>query len=491
MTAEAWELAELFADALEPPDPFDIRPVESFRDYIARVSPRYVFYPHCERLVAALQDVADGHCTRLIILAPPRHGKSETVSRLFPGYLLSRYPERWVGLASYAASLAHKLSRAARDYALEAGVILRDDAAAVGEWETTAGGGLWALGVGGSATGRGMHYGIVDDPIKNAEEAASETIADRNREWWASTWYTRQEPNAALVVMLTRWPGPADLVGWLLAQETADEHPERWRVIAMEAERTDIPYDVPETCTLDPDPRQVGEALCPERYPVAKLRAIASRVGSYFYGALFQQRHAERSGKMFKWEWWQDVPEAPVCQQWVRYWDLAGTEPKRKGHDPDFTASTLMGAMPDLRRVIGDVQEFRLSVGERDAKILEVAAQDRARFGHRVTWWLEKETGIGGADRTDSLVRRIQAAGIKVMTEPATGDKVVRAEPLAAAAEAGNVLLAPFPLKDRFRRHMSEFGRICPHDDIADSASGAYNKLSTPPPSVRFTSLSI
>jgi predicted phage terminase large subunit-like protein len=481
-TAVYDELATLIAEALEE-GPNDA-PRESFRDYIVRVHPRYVFYDHCEKLVSVLQDVANGTKKRVIILAPPRHGKSETVSRLFPGYLISQWPTEWVGLASYSASLAYKMSRAARDFARKAGVSLRGDAEAVAEWETTAGGGLWAVGVGGSATGRGMKWGILDDPIKNAEEAASEVIGERNRDWWNSTWYTRQEPDAALVVMCTRWPGPGDLTGWLLEQETADEHPERWHVVALEAEKTAEAYDIPSTCTLEPDARQPGEALCPPRYPVEKLRSIASRIGAYFYRSLFQQRKAERTGKMFKWDWWREVPTVPACRKFVRYLDLAGTEPKRKGHDPDYTASTLMGEMDDLRRVILDVTEERLSVGERDASLIELAKADAKTYQHRVTWWIEREAGIGGTDRTESLVRRLQATGITVRTEPATGDKVLRAEPLAAAAEAGNVLIAPGAWRDRFRRHMAEFGRVCPHDDIADATSGAYNKLSAPVASI-------
>ncbi|HEY9465849.1 MAG TPA: phage terminase large subunit, partial [Vicinamibacterales bacterium] len=328
----------------------------------------------------------------------------------------------------------------------------------------------------------GMHLGILDDPIKNAEEAASDVIGERNREWWSSTWYTRQEPGAALVVIMTRWPGAGDLVGWLYEQEQADDQPERWHVVSFEAEKTAEAPVVPETCTIEADERSPGDALCPERYPIDKLKKIAARIGSFFYGSLFQQRAVHREGKMFKWEWWRELPAAPVVTTLVRYWDLAGTEPKKKGHDPDYTASTLAGRMQDTRTAILDVTEFRESIGQRDAKIEEVAREDRAKYGLSVRWWFEKEAGIGGEDRMTSLVRRIQALGITVHVEPATGSKLLRAEPLAAAAEAGNIALGPDnpqrPWRERFRSHMADFSATCAHDDIADSASGAFNKLS-------------
>lgn len=465
---------------IDPRPQLRLAPTLSFRQWITRHHPRFIWYPHCEKWAAILQRVADGELTRVILLAPPRHGKSEIVSRLFPGYYLYRHPEQWIGLGSYGASLANKLSRSARDNARTGGVKLRDDVDSVQEWQTSEGGGLWSCGVGGAATGKGMHLGILDDPIKNAKEAASDVIGERNREWWMSTWYTRQEPGAALIVMLTRWPGPGDLVGWLFEQEKADEQPERWHVAAFEAEKTDEIPVVPPTCTVEEDNRAPGEALCPERYPLEKLRKIAARIGSFFFGSLFQQHSVHREGKMFRWVWWGELPATPVVTSLVRYWDLAGTEPKKKGHDPDYTASTLMGRMPDLRTAILDVTEFRESIGQRDAKIEQVAKTDRQTYGQAVVWWFEQEAGIGGEERMSALVRRIQALGLAVKVEPATGSKILRAEPLAAAAESGNVVLAPGPWWDRFRGHMAEFSATCAHDDIADAASGAFNKVSAP-----------
>ena len=469
------------------------RPVLSFREFVDRVNPRYRWYEHCVRAAAVLQRVADGELKRVIICWPPRHGKTELL-KLFQAYLVYRFPTDWVGLASYGATLANRISRAVRDFARLGGLEVRDDAAAVHEWETMQGGGLWSTGVGGPATGKGFKRGILDDPVKDAKEASSALIADRLHEWWSSVWYTRQEPDAALVVVTTRWPGPGDFVGWLLEQESADEQPERWHLVLFEAEKTAEPYVVPASCTTEPDWRSPGDALCPERYSPEKLRKIAKRIGSYFYNALFQQRPTHREGRMFRWEWWQTLKESPVCASVVRYWDLAGTEPKRKGHDPDFTASTLAGRMPDLRTCILDNVEFRESIGARDAELERIAKADRAKYGLSVTWWLETESGVGGADRTASLVRRLQALGITVRTEPATGSKLVRAEPLAAAAEAGNICLAPengHRWHDRFRAHMGDFGANCAHDDTADATSGAYNKLAAPLSSVSFSTMSM
>jgi predicted phage terminase large subunit-like protein len=469
-------MLQLRQQALEKP--------ETFREYVTRVSPKFKWYDHCIRLADVLQRVADGELLRVIIMAPPRHGKSEQLSRLFSAYYLSRYPERFVALTSYAAELAYTLSRAARDNYVQGGGVLKGDAAAVKHWETAQGGGLWAAGFGGPATGKGFHLGLIDDPIKNAQEAASDVIGGRNQEWYRSVFYTRPEPDAAIVVMQTRWPGPGDLIGWLFEQEVEGDEPERWHVVSFEALKDEQPPEIPATCTLEPDPRAPGDALCPERYPADRLKKIRARIGSFFFNALFQQRPSPREGAMFKWGWWLIAKTTPVVHKLRRYWDLAGTEPKRKGHDPDYTASTLAGAMHDQRTTILDVTDFRESVGKRDTKIEEIAREDRSKYGVLVEWWFEQEAGIGGEERMTSLVRRIQALGLTVHVEPATGSKLLRAEPLAAAAEAGNVVLGPDnaarPWHDRFRTHMSDFSATCAHDDIADSASGAFNKITEP-----------
>src|SRR5687768_4912656 len=122
----------------------------SFRDFAAKVAPHYQWYKHCEVLGNVLQRVADGELSRVMIFMPPRHGKSELTSRLFSAYYLHRYPERWVGLCSYTAELAHGLSRNAKDYYCEAGHSLKLGARAAKHWETGAGGGMWAAGVAGS-----------------------------------------------------------------------------------------------------------------------------------------------------------------------------------------------------------------------------------------------------------------------------------------------------------------------------------------------------
>lgn len=268
----------------------------SFRDFISRVNPHYQFYPHLDTLIDLLQQVADDHIKRLMVFMPPRHGKSELVSRLFPAYYLLQHPERWVALASFGAELAHSLSRNARDNYTRMDGQLKDDASAIKHWETGQGGGLWASGVGGPASGKGFNLGIIDDPIKDAGEAFSPVIQRRNEDWFNSVFWTRREPLNAVVVVHTRW-GKNDLAGYILKSES--EQAEQWHIVHYEAVKSDDRLEYPATCTIEPDDREIGEALAPERYPIEELDKIKSTVGPFFWNALYQQSPVERAGRVY------------------------------------------------------------------------------------------------------------------------------------------------------------------------------------------------
>jgi predicted phage terminase large subunit-like protein len=439
----------------------------AFADFIRKVNPRYKFYAHAEQLVKVLQRVADGELKRLMVFMPPRHSKSETVSRLFTAYYLYRHPEKWVAITSYGDALARTMSRASQANFTEAGGLLNPDATAVTHWETTSKGGMWATGVGGPATGRGFDLGIVDDPVKNAEEAASETLRAKQKEWWQSTFSTREEPDGAIVVIQTRWHGD-DLAGWLLAQEAGEqEEPERWHIVHMPA-IAEAPPTYPPTCTVEPDLRQPGEALCPERYNEKKLGGIAKRVGPYFWAALFQQRPAPRQGDFFQRAWFGILRAMPTGCRFVRYWDKAGSSGKG-----DFSVGALLAMTPEGRCVVVDVVRGQWNAGQREAVIRQTAEMDRDRYGH-VTVWLEQEPGSGGKESAENSVRNL--AGFAAHAAPVTGDKAVRATPLAAQAQAHNVDLLAGVWNAPFLDEIAAFPNGA-HDDQVDAAAGAFNKL--------------
>jgi predicted phage terminase large subunit-like protein len=291
-----------------------------FCDFIRAAFPSFQFHRLSELLIDLLQQVADGKLTRLIVCCPPRHGKSQLVSRLFPAYWVSRHPELFCAIASYSGELAYAHSREARHYYRITGNALSKDSAAVGNWLTPQRGGCIAAGVRGPFTGKGYNLGIIDDPYKGPEDAKSALQRERLIDWLKSVWFTRAEPGltangallpAAQVVVQTRWDHH-DMTAWLLEQE-AEENPEHWTVLNLPAiaEPQAISMQIPHTCTKVVDWRQPGEPLCPERVPLAVLQRIRTRLGSYWWNALYQQRPSPAEGLLFRKDWIQ--PPLPIA----------------------------------------------------------------------------------------------------------------------------------------------------------------------------------
>jgi len=290
--------------------------LQSLRSFIAEAYPRYGFHHWAEVLIQLLQQVADGQISRLIVTCPPRLGKSLLVSKLFPAYFLQRYPQLFAAIASYSAELAYAHSREARHFYRLTGHLLARDSAAVGNWLTRQRGGCIAAGVDGPFTGKGYSLGIIDDPYKGPADAASPALRQKLIDWLRSVWLTRAEPALVLgpdgstqpnlsaqVVVLTRWDHQ-DVIGWLLEQELG-EAPQHWTVLDLPAIAEDPAErpQLPPTCTLIPDWRQPGEALCPERFPLPELLKIRARLGAYWWAALYQQRPSPASGSIFLRQW--------------------------------------------------------------------------------------------------------------------------------------------------------------------------------------------
>jgi predicted phage terminase large subunit-like protein len=444
----------------------------TFREFIQKVNPRYQFYRHCEELIGVLQRVADGELRRVMVFLPPRHSKSETVSRLFPAYYLYRHPDRFVGIASYGADLAYTLSRSARDHYERGGGLLHRAAKAVKYWLTRLLGGLWAAGVGGPATGKGYHLGIVDDPLKDWKEASSETIRARIKDWWSTVWATREEPGGAQVIVQTRWHED-DLSGWLLTLEleaiAEDDEPERWYIVNLPAiaDPDDSPT-YPASCTVHADWRAAGEALCPERYPLARLQRMRRRIGEFFFGALFQQRPRPRDGGLFSGSP-EIVAVVPAGVFRVRYWDKAGAAPG-KG---DWTVGVLLAYdRSEGRFYVEDVVRGQWPASERNKKMREIAELDRQTYGH-VRHYIEQPPGLA-KEATDAVIQAMN--GYPVFAEPVKGDKIERAEPWAAQWQAGNVRLVSGAWNKAYLEEHRGFPSA-KFDDQVDGSSGAHRKV--------------
>lgn len=264
------------------------------------VTPAWDWTPRHWKLIAQkLMAVERGEIKRLMMFTPPRHGKSELSTIHFPAWFLLRNPDKRVITVSYSADLAKTFSRRTRAIVREFGpelfgVELSDESSSAEQWALKGHHGMYiAAGVGGPITGQGASLLIIDDPIKNAEEANSPTYRQKVWDWWTSTAYTRLEPDGAVVITLTRW-NQDDLAGRILAEMR--EGGEQWEVIRLPAICEDAD---------DPLGREIGEPLWPERYGLDELERIRKAVGLYVWNALYQQRPMDVEGGVFKAHWFK------------------------------------------------------------------------------------------------------------------------------------------------------------------------------------------
>jgi predicted phage terminase large subunit-like protein len=300
----SWQAMEqsLRAEAAAPVEAYGA----SFREYIATSYPRFPFTPHTERLIDLGQRVADGELPRLMVELPPRHWKSTIFSRFLPGYCLRRFPDRSGGICCQTQDLATGFSEAAKGYYVASGGTLRPSLSGKEEWAGQDGiGSIWTAGI-GKGTGKPGHWLFIDDPIKGREQAESAAFRRQVHNWWDSVLSTREEPGNSVVVVHTRWH-EADLIGYLLGKnlelekEGLEDECERWHVVSLPIEA--VPANdikpLPSTVTREPDTRQPGEALDPQRFDKRWIRRKKANTPDRDWESVYQQNPSVGKGTVF------------------------------------------------------------------------------------------------------------------------------------------------------------------------------------------------
>lgn len=383
-----------------------------------------------------LVNVAARRTKRLIVTEPPRHGKSELISRYFPAWYLGIFPDERIILTSYEADFAASWGRKARDTVEEFGgelfgIRVRQDSSAANRWDIEGhSGGMVTAGAGGPITGRGGNVIIIDDPFKNAEEANSKRIRDKVWEWYQSTLYTRLEPGGAIIIVMTRWHED-DLVGRLLNPEYGEV--EDWEII-------NLPAVAEEGDVLGREP---GEALWPERYDLAELKRIKKTVGSYWWNALYQQKPSPAAGNKFKRAWFryfeiddehvvlhtpgeeQERKRVPLNQCWC--FQTCDPAASTKTSADYFVLATWL-VTPNRDLLLRDIIRTRLE-GPDQPKLFEQ--------GYRR--WNPKLQGVETKNMGLTLYQELRRKGLPVLDLKAETDKETRALPVMARMEAGTV----------------------------------------------------
>ena len=415
--------------------------------------------PH-HLIAEKLDAVARGEITRLMIWMPPQHGKSCTITETFPSYYLGKYPDRRVMIASYNDNFAQKFGRKNREKVQEYGksifgIELSNSKSSAATWELKRhNGGMVSVGFGGAATGEGAHLLIIDDPIKNREEANSRTMREKVFDEYRSTFKTRVRPGGSIIIVMTRWHED-DLCGRLLNDEYGQT--EGWEIVRLpaEAEAGDLLG------------RQEGEPLWPEGgFTADWLAQQRAAVGSYAYAGLYQQRPAPAEGGILRRTWFRfyEKPPERITTQ-AQSWDCTFKE----GDTNDFVAGHVWGRSGAdfylLDRVHG-----RMGITETMQSIRTLSAKHpkaRAKY--------VEDTANGPA--VIELLKREIPGLIPVRPQ---GGKVVRAQAISPYVEAGNVYLphpSIAPWVHDFIEECANFPNGA-HDDDVDAMTQAINQLS-------------
>jgi len=340
---------------------------KSLIEFIKQFNPTYqagwVHEDICRRLTKFLKAIEDGRTPRLMLFMPPRHGKSMIASHHFPAWGLGHHPHMEFIAASYGSSLPMGFSRKVRSFlrdrryqAMFPDTKLDRTNENVEGWSTTRGGGYIPAGVGRGITGKGAHCFIVDDPIKDAEEADSETVRQSTWDWWGSTAYTRLAPNAGVLVIQTRWHDD-DLSGRMIFQmkeelKEAAELKEIHEIQGMKPKEIQAKYDqalreidqweiieypaisnhdewlnLDGSVTTDPVNddskflRLKSDALHPERFDYTRLMKIKRALQPRHWSALYQQNPVPEEGmyftkSMFRYSASGHFSSYPICIAW-------------------------------------------------------------------------------------------------------------------------------------------------------------------------------
>jgi predicted phage terminase large subunit-like protein len=398
------------------------RATSSFIDFAKYVWPEMLIGEHHRIISKALDRVISGDCKRLIVAMPPRHGKSQLASYLFPAYLMGRRPDAKLIVGSHTAELAQRFGRMIRNLVDEErykelfpGMTLSADSKAAGRWNTSQGGEAFFIGKGGAMTGRGGDIIILDD-ILDEQDALSDTAMENTWEWLTSGPRQRLQPGGALILVNTRWKTDDPAGRFIKAQSQLKA--DQWEVL-------EFPAILPS-----------GNPLWPEYWPIEELEKVKFSIGLKKWNAQWQQQPTNDEGAVLKRNWWRrwQHDEPPACDYLLQTMDTAYS----KKETADFSVIATWGVFTPDADSGPNLILLNVRKGRWDFPELKRVARDEYQY------WRPDNVLIEAKATGTPLQQELRRIGVPVtMYSPGgrrTGqDKLARANAVAPMLESGMV----------------------------------------------------
>ena len=447
-----YEAAEIYINSMKRE-----KAQTNFMAFVQEMWPGFINGAHHKVMAQKFEDIANGKLKRLIINMPPRHTKSEFGSYMLPAWFLGRDPAKKIIQCSNTAELAVGFGRKVRNlvgseqYAkIFPNVNLRSDSKAAGRWSTNSNGEYFAIGVGGTVTGKGADLLIIDDPHSEQEAAIASTnpeVYDKVYEWYSSGPRQRLQPGGAIIVIMTRW-SKKDLTGRSL-KSAIEKDGDEWETI-------DFPAILPS-----------GKALWPQFWDIKELEVLKEELPVSKWNAQYQQQPTSEEGALIKREWWKvwDNENPPQCTYLIQSWDTAFTKNERS----DYSACTTWGVFylnedemqPNV--ILLDAYKARLEFPELKEKAFNMYKE-----------WTPDSFIVEAKASGLPLIGELRRMGIPVseFTPTRGNDKIARLNSVTDLFASGKVWAPPRRWADEVIEEMASFPNS-DHDDLVDSSTQA------------------
>ena len=447
-----YEAAEIYINSMKRE-----KAQTNFMAFVQEMWPGFINGAHHKVMAQKFEDIANGKLKRLIINMPPRHTKSEFGSYMLPAWFLGRDPAKKIIQCSNTAELAVGFGRkvsnlvGSEQYAkIFPNVNLRSDSKAAGRWSTNSNGEYFAIGVGGTVTGKGADLLIIDDPHSEQEAAIASTnpeVYDKVYEWYSSGPRQRLQPGGAIIVIMTRW-SKKDLTGRSL-KSAIEKDGDEWETI-------DFPAILPS-----------GKALWPQFWDIKELEVLKEELPVSKWNAQYQQQPTSEEGALIKREWWKvwDNENPPQCTYLIQSWDTAFTKNERS----DYSACTTWGVFylnedemqPNV--ILLDAYKARLEFPELKEKAFNMYKE-----------WTPDSFIVEAKASGLPLIGELRRMGIPVseFTPTRGNDKIARLNSVTDLFASGKVWAPPRRWADEVIEEMASFPNS-DHDDLVDSSTQA------------------